>query len=93
MHPVQHHALERHVERGHLARQVLGVTQHLLLGARDEDEGRARRTQDLMGAVDAGLEVLEEPAHAREEVRDLGERRDARRLLEAAEQEARGAVH
>src|SRR5438128_1917124 len=46
-----------------------------------------------MGAVDAGLEVLEEPAHAREEVRDLGERRDARRLLEAAEQEARGAVH
>ena len=39
------------------------------------------------------VEVLEEAAHAGEEVGDLGERRDAGRLLDAAEEEARGAVH
>src|SRR5439155_3128597 len=90
---VQHHALERHAQRGHLAREVLRVAQHLLLGTRDEDEPGPRRAQDLVGAVDARLEVLEEPAHVREEVRDLGQRRDAGGLLEAAKQKAGGAVH
>src|SRR2546430_5110037 len=93
VHAVQDDALQRHAQGRHLAREVFGVAEHLLLRARDEDQRRARRAQDLVGTVDARLEVLEEPAHAREEIRYLGERGYARRLLEAPEEKPRRPIH
>src|SRR6185295_5846485 len=47
----------------------------------------------LIGALDPWLEVLEQSAHAREEVRYLRERRHAGGLLEPAEQKTGRAIH
>src|SRR2546425_300947 len=78
---------------GHLRREVFGIAQDLFLRATHQDEGGLPAAQHLVGAIDPALEVLEELAHAREEIRYLRQRRDPRRLLEASEKEPRRPVH
>src|SRR5262249_45432932 len=93
MHAVQDDTLERHAQLGHLGREVLGIAQALLLRPAHQDEGGLPAAQYLVRPVDPTLKVLEELAHAREEIRYLGERGDARRLLETAEEKPGRPVH